>query len=80
MATNKTKNARIDASETGMALNAGEKVKITLLDREALEEGRTPTPHYVGINGYSYFIPWNKEVEVPVAVKEILQRQHLLPM
>ena len=74
-------DARMDKEARSMKaiLDARPKCIIRILDREALESGRTVPPHPVSINGYVYRVPYNKEVEVPDRVAEILRQQNLIP-
>ena len=37
-------------------------------------EGTTAKAHVVGLNGVMYTVPYNKEVEVPFGVAEIIER------
>lgn len=37
-------------------------------------EGVTAKAQVVGVNGVMYTVPYNKEVEVPVSVAEIIER------
>lgn len=74
-------DARMDKEARSMKaiLDARPKYTIRILNREALESGRTVPPHPVSINGYVYRIPYNEEVEVPDRVAEILRQQNLIP-
>ncbi|MBE6758834.1 MAG: hypothetical protein E7554_01935 [Ruminococcaceae bacterium] len=74
-------DAKIDkeARSVKAILDARPKCTVKILDRDALESGRTVPPHPVSINGYVFRIPYNKEVEVPDRVAEILRRQNLIP-
>lgn len=74
-------DARIDkeARSVKAILDARPKCTVRILDRDALESGRTVPPHPVSINGYVYRVPYNKEVEVPDRVAEILRQQNLIP-
>lgn len=66
-----------EVQRTGTILDKKPKRQVKLIDRAALENKTTPPPHVVGINGYVFRIPWNKTVEVPAPVYEILERQGL---
>ena len=74
-------DARMDQEARSMKaiLDARPKCTVKILDRDALESGRTVPPHPVSINGYVYRVPYNKEVEVPDRVAEILRQQNLIP-
>lgn len=72
--------AQIDSEARAMksVLEARPKRTVKLIDRKAAETGATVPPHPVGINGYVFHVPWNKPVEVPDRVAEILEKQGLI--
>jgi len=72
--------ARMDSEARSMKaiLDARPKRTIKLIDRDAAENNRTVPPKVVCINGYRYDVPWNKPVEVPDRVAEILEKQGLI--
>jgi hypothetical protein len=61
------------AKDFGQQLADGEKVTIKLPIDDRLQD-----PQPVGINGYFYHIKRGEKVEVPLAVKEILENAGLL--
>jgi hypothetical protein len=72
--------AKMDSEARSMKaiLDARPKRTIKLIDRDAAENKRTVPPKAVCINGYRYDVPWNKSLEVPDRVAEILEKQGLI--
>lgn len=61
------------ADDFGKQLASGEKVTIKLPVDDRMQD-----PQPVGINGYFYYIKRGEKVEVPEAVKEVLENAGLL--
>jgi len=73
-------NAQIDSEARSMKaiLEARPKRTVKLVNAQAKKTGATVPPYPVSINGYVFHIPWNKPVEVPDRVADILERQGLI--
>lgn len=85
MATKNTEAATLTAAQIDSEINsmkavldARPKRTIKLVDSKAAKTGATVPPCPVGINGYVFQVPWNKPVEVPDRVAEILEKQGLI--